>query len=141
MHGAWQSHWQEPGILKMQDEVLSAFNHSTAGGERTKREPRKMENHLSWLPFIGVIAGEWLYHEAWRLLHPVISTGDAAAGPQSFFRNTVTVIYLGDFSTLSHNLLLQIQPSRRVPPEGKRVTGFSVAFSSLRIQFPCHRSK
>lgn len=36
MHGAWQSHWQEPGILKMQDEVLSAFNHSTTGEERTK---------------------------------------------------------------------------------------------------------
>ena len=28
-----------------------------------------------------------------------------------------------------------------LPPEGKRVTGFSVAFDSLRIQFPCHRSK
>ena len=25
-------------------------------------------------------------------------------------------------------------------PAGKRVTGFSVAYSSLRIQFPCHRS-
>ena len=25
-------------------------------------------------------------------------------------------------------------------PAGKRVTGFSVAYGSLRIQFPCHRS-
>ena len=25
-------------------------------------------------------------------------------------------------------------------PVGKRVTGFSVAYGSLRIQFPCHRS-
>ena len=28
-----------------------------------------------------------------------------------------------------------------LPPEGKRVTGFSVAYGSLQIQFPCHRSK
>jgi hypothetical protein len=27
------------------------------------------------------------------------------------------------------------------PPEGKRVTGFSVACGSLRIQFPCHRKR
>ena len=29
-------------------------------------------------------------------------------------------------------------PSR---PSGKRVTGFSVAYGSLRIQFPCHRKR
>ncbi len=29
-------------------------------------------------------------------------------------------------------------PSR---PAGKRVTGFSVAYGSLRIQFPCHRKR
>ena len=26
-------------------------------------------------------------------------------------------------------------------PAGKRVTGFSVAYGSLRIQFPCHRKR
>ena len=26
-------------------------------------------------------------------------------------------------------------------PDGKRVTGFSVAYGSLRIQFPCHRKR
>ncbi len=28
-----------------------------------------------------------------------------------------------------------------LPPGGKRVTGFSVAYGSLRIQFPCHRKQ
>ena len=31
-----------------------------------------------------------------------------------------------------------VPPSR---PAGKRVTGFSVAYGSLRIQFPCHRKR
>ena len=46
--------------------------------------------------------------------------------------NTVTGIYQGDFSTLSHIRFLWLLSSRRLPPEGKRVTGFSVAFGSLQ---------
>ena len=37
--------------------------------------------------------------------------------------------------------ILRTDPLSMLPPEGKRVTGFSVAYGSLRIQFPCHRSK
>ena len=51
---------------------------------------------------------------------------------------------IGTGTLLNHTLLITF---RRFPPlvavattlsAGKRVTGFSVAYGSLRIQFPCH---
>ena len=51
-----------------------------------------------------------------------------AAGPSN----------LRTLRTLKPPLVPTAPPSR---PAGKRVTGFSVAYGSLRIQFPCHRKR
>ena len=66
----------------------------------------------------------------------------------------VRVIFLGDLSTLSHILFLRLLLFRRLPPEGNRVTGFSVACGSLQhgyqrltticasltiLRYGCHR--